>query len=95
MSKEKKEEPIVDSTKEGLKIKKKPSLRNKPQQTTKLDLTKTKEDAIQEQEPEEPVLQVDEKEEKQELGLQEVGSAHEEKVVTKEVKEEVSESLQD
>jgi hypothetical protein len=89
MSKEKKEEPIVDSTKEGLKIKKKPSLRNKPQQTTKLDLTKTKEDAIQEQEPEKPVLQVDEKEEKQELELQEVGSAHEEKVVTKEVKEEV------
>jgi hypothetical protein len=89
MSKEKKEEPIVDSTKEGLKIKKKPSLRNKPQQTTKLDLTKTKEDAVQEQESEKPVLQVDEKEEKQELGLQEVGSAHEEKVVTKEVKEEV------
>ena len=89
MSKEKKEEPIVDSTKEGLKIKKKPSLRNKPQQTTKLDLTKTKEDAIQEQEPEKPVLQVDEKEEKQNVELQEVGSTHEEKIVTKEVKEKV------
>jgi hypothetical protein len=88
MSQKEKEKPIVDDTKEGLKIKKKPSLRNKTPQTTKLDLTKKQEDAVQESKPEETVLRSDEEKQEQVVGLQEVGSTHEKEETTKEAKVE-------
>ena len=53
----------------------------------KVDLTKKQEDAVQESEPAKVVLQSNEEEKKQEVGLQEVGSTHEEQEPTKEVEE--------
>ncbi len=88
MSQKEKEKPIVDDTKEGLKIKKKPSLRNKTPQTTKLDLTKKQEDAVQESKPEETMLRSNEEKQEQVVGLQEVGSTHEKEETTKEAKVE-------
>tara|TARA_Y100001972_G_scaffold94609_1_gene116206 strand:- start:1220 stop:2425 length:1206 start_codon:yes stop_codon:yes gene_type:complete len=88
MSQKEKEKPVVDDTKEGLKIKKKPSLRNKTPETTKLDLSKKEKDAIQEPETTKVVLQSDEKKEEQVVGLQEVGSTHEEEKPTEETKVE-------
>jgi len=88
MSQKEKEKPVVDDTKEGLKIKKKPSLRNKTSETTKLDLSKKEKDAVQEPETTKVVLQSDEKKEEQVVGLQEVGSTHEEEKPTEETKVE-------
>ena len=79
----KKEEPIVDEKVEGLKVKKKPGRPrklNKQEETTKIDLTKKEEpkkeepkkeeNAIPESSTEKSVL----REERPEVGLQEVGS---------------------
>jgi hypothetical protein len=82
MSEKKENKPIVDNTKEGLKIKKKPSLRNKPQQTTKLDLTKKEEDAVQE--PSTETVDVG----KPSADGEKVGETHEEEIATSETKEE-------
>jgi len=82
MSEKKENKPIVDNTKEGLKIKKKPSLRNKPQQTTKLDLTKKEEDA--DQEPSTETVDVG----KPSADGEKVGETHEEEIATSETKEE-------
>ena len=76
------------------KIKKKPGRPkklNKKNETVKLDLTKKEEvkDAVQEPVTEKIVLQSNEEKKEQEVGLQEVGSTHEEKTPTEEVKEEV------
>ena len=78
-----------------LKIKK-PSFKRENDATFKLDLTKAKEntDAVPEQETKEPVLQTTENEEKQDVGLQEVGQVHtEEKPEITEIKEEVKEPI--
>jgi len=60
-TKETKEKPIVDETKESLKIKKKPTLKNKESKITKVDLKPKQEDAVQEPVAEKIVLQPDEK----------------------------------
>ena len=51
----------------------------------KVDLTKKQEDAVQESEPTKVVLQSNEEKKEQEVGLQEVGSTHEEEKPTEEV----------
>ena len=63
---------------------KKPSFKRENDATFKLDLTKDKEtkDAVPKQETEKPVLQTTEKEEKQDVGLQEVGQTHKEEKPT-------------
>jgi len=50
----------------------------------KVDLTKKQEDAVQESEPTKVVLQSNEEKKEQEVGLQEVGSTHEEEKSTEE-----------
>ena len=74
------------------KIKKKPGRPKKltkKNETVKLDLTKKEEvkDAVQEPVTEKVVLQPNEEKKEQEVGLQEVGSTHEEKTPAEEVKE--------
>jgi hypothetical protein len=88
--KETKEKPIVDETKESLKIKKKPTLKNKESKITKVDLKPKQEDAIQEPVAEKIVLQPDEKKEEQKLELQEVGEPHVEKSTTQKSEEKVT-----
>ena len=62
MSEEIKEKPIVDDTKEGLTIKKKPKkLVPKNTEDLKVDLTKPKEDAVQTQETNDSNAIVEEK----------------------------------
>ena len=100
MSEETKEKPIVDDTKEGLTIKKKPKkLVPKSTEDIKVDLTKTKEDAVQTQETNDSNAIVEEKtdETSSEKVVEEV-RATEEKVETpivEEIKEEVKETTQE
>ncbi len=80
MSEQVEKGPPTDEIKEGLKLKKKvgrPKKINKATETVKLDLSKNKEDAIQEPETKKVVLQSNETKEEQKLGLQEVGETHE------------------
>ena len=94
MSKQVEKGPPADEGKEGLKVKKKvgrPKKLNKPTETVKLDLSKKQEDAVQEPETKEVVLQSDETKEEQKLGLQEVGETHEEQKPTEESLSPVSE----
>jgi hypothetical protein len=79
----------------SFKIKKKPGRPKKLNPKTdvvKVDLSKKKEDAVQEPETEKAVLQSSEQSEETreetKVGLQEVGESHEEEVVTEESKEE-------
>ena len=86
--------PPADEGKEGLKVKKKvgrPKKLNKSTETVKLDLSKKQEDAVQESETKEVVLQSDETKEEQKLELQEVGETHEEQKPTEESLSPVSE----
>jgi len=84
-------------------------LSNNNSETPKIEI-KTKDDAVQEPKAEETVLQSEKKEEKQELGLQEVGSTHKEEtsketventkntiveITEQEIKEEVKETKKD
>ena len=100
MSEETKEKPIVDDTKEGLTIKKKPKkLVTKSTEDIKVDLTKTKEDAIQTQETNDSDAIVEEKKDEasSEKVVEEV-RATEEKVETpivEEIKEEVKETTKE
>jgi len=100
MSEETKEKPIVDDTKEGLTIKKKPKkLVTKSTEDIKVDLTKTKEDAVQTQETNDSNAIVEKKtdETSSEKVVEEV-RATEEKVETpivEEIKEEVKETTQE
>jgi len=89
-TKETKEKPIVDETKESLKIKKKPTLKNKESKITKVDLKPKQEDAVQEPVAEKIVLQPDEKKEEQKLELQEVGEPHVEESTTQKSEEKVT-----
>ena len=94
MSKQVEKGPPADEGKEGLKVKKKvgrPKKLNKSTETVKLDLSKKQEDAVQEPETKEVVLQSDETKEEQKLGLQEVGETHEEQKPTEESLSPVSE----
>jgi len=94
MSKQVEKGPPTDEIKEGLKLKKKvgrPKKLNKATETVKLDLSKNKEDAIQEPETKKVVLQSNETKEEQKLGLQEVGETHEEQKATEESVSPVSE----
>ena len=100
MSEETKEKPIVDNTKEGLTVKKKPKkLVPKNTEDLKVDLTKPKEDAVQAQETNDSNAVVEEK--KNETSSQEVVEeirATEEKVETpivEEIKEEVKETTKE
>ena len=100
MSEETKEKPIVDDTKEGLTIKKKPKkLVPKSTEDIKVDLTKTKEDAVQTQETNDSDAIVEEKKDEasSEKVVEEV-RATEEKVETpivEEIKEEVKETTKE
>ena len=100
MSEETKEKPIVDDTKEGLTIKKKPKkLVSKNTEDIKVDLTKTKEDAVQTQETNDSDAIVEEKKDEtsSEKVVEEV-RATEEKVETpivEEIKEEVKETTKE
>jgi len=100
MSEEIKEKPIVDDTKEGLTIKKKPKkLVPKNTEDLKVDLTKPKEDAIQTQETNDSNAIVEEKkyETSSEKVVEEV-RATEEKVdtpIVEEIKEEVKETTKE
>ena len=94
MSKQVEKGPPADEGKEGLKVKKKvgrPKKLNKSTETVKLDLSKKQEDAVQEPETKEVVLQSDETKEEQKLELQEVGETHEEQKPTEESLSPVSE----
>ena len=94
MSKQVEKGPPADEGKEGLKVKKKvgrPKKLNKSTETVKLDLSKKQEDAVQESETKEVVLQSDETKEEQKLELQEVGETHEEQKPTEESLSPVSE----
>tara|TARA_R100000742_G_C4275528_1_gene96054 strand:+ start:784 stop:1977 length:1194 start_codon:yes stop_codon:yes gene_type:complete len=94
MSKQVEKGPPTDESKEGLKVKKKvgrPKKLNKVTETVKLDLSKKKEDAVQEPETKKVVLQSDETKEEQKLELQEVGKTHEEQEPAKESVSPVSE----
>ena len=78
-------------TEGSFKVKKKPGRPkklNKKEETVKVDLSKTKEDAIQEPETTKVVLQSseqsEEKGEETKVGLQEVGESHKEEVATEE-----------
>ena len=82
-------------TEGSFKVKKKPGRPkklNKKEETVKVDLSKTKEDAIQEPETTKVVLQSseqsEEKGEETKVGLQEVGESHKEEVATEESKKE-------
>ena len=88
------EEPIVDKTVEPLKVesKKKPKkLVTKVKEIPKIDLTQTKEDAVQESSTEEEMLQstssVKEEETTPEVELQAVGSTHNEETSTQIIEE--------
>jgi len=100
MSEEIKEKPIVDDTKEGLTIKKKPKkLVPKNTEDLKVDLTKPKEDAIQTQETNDSNAIVEEKKDEtsSEKVVEEV-RATEEKVdtpIVEEIKEEVKETTKE
>ncbi len=100
MSEEIKEKPIVDDTKEGLTIKKKPKkLVPKNTEDLKVDLTKPKEDAVQTQETNDSNAIVEEKkyETSSEKVVEEV-RATEEKVdtpIVEEIKEEVKETTKE
>jgi hypothetical protein len=82
-------------TEGSFKVKKKPGRPkklNKTEETVKVDLSKTKEDAIQEPETTKVVLQSSEQSEETreetKVGLQEVGEPHKEEVATEEIKKE-------
>jgi len=100
MSEEIKEKPIVDDTKEGLTIKKKPKkLVPKNTEDLKVDLTKPKEDAVQTQETNDSNAIVEEKKDEtsSEKVVEEV-RATEEKVdtpIVEEIKEEVKETTKE
>jgi len=86
-------------TEGSFKVKKKPGRPkklNKTEETVKVDLSKTKEDAVQEPETEKVVLQSSEQSEEAreetKVGLQEVGEPHKEEVVAEESKKEEVES---
>lgn len=86
-------------TEGSFKVKKKPGRPkklNKTEETVKVDLSKTKEDAVQEPETEKVVLQSSEQSEETreetKVGLQEVGEPHKEEVVAEESKKEEVES---
>ena len=86
-------------TEGSFKVKKKPGRPkklNKTEETVKVDLSKTKEDAIQEPETTKVVLQSSEQSEETreetKVGLQEVGEPHKEEVATEESKKEEVES---
>ena len=86
-------------TEGSFKVKKKPGRPkklNKTEETVKVDLSKTKEDAIQEPETTKVVLQSSEQSEetreKTQVGLQEVGEPHKEEVAAEESKKEEVES---
>ena len=94
MSRQVEKGPPADEGKEGLKVKKKvgrPKKLNKTTETVKLDLSKNKEDAVQEPETKKVVLQSDETKKEQELELQEVGETHEEQKSSEESVSPVSE----
>ena len=100
MSEEIKEKPIVDDSKEGLTIKKKPKkLVPKNTEDIKVDLAKPKEDAIQTQETDDSNVIVEEK--KDETGSEKVVEeirSTEEKVetpVVQEITEEVKETTKE
>ena len=91
------EEPVVDTKVESLKIKNKPKpkkLASTSKEPAKIDLNKKEENAVQEQESKKEVLQSTEQSketgEKTEVGLQEVGSTHKEPEKPTEEKEEVT-----
>jgi len=100
MSEEIKEKPIVDDTKEGLTIKKKPKkLVPKNTEDLKVDLTKPKEDAVQTQETNDSNAIVEEKkDETSSKKVVEEVRATEEKVdtpIVEEIKEEVKETTKE
>lgn len=89
------EEPVVDTKVESLKIKNKPKpkkLASTSKETAKIDLNKKEENAVQEQESKKEVLQSTEQSketrEEGEVGLQEMGSTHKEPEKPTEEKEE-------
>ena len=89
------EEPVVDTKVESLKIKNKPKpkkLASTSKEPAKIDLNKKEENAVQEQESKKEVLQSTEQSketgEKTEVGLQEMGSTHKEPEKPTEKKEE-------
>ena len=91
------EEPVVDTKVESLKIKNKPKpkkLASTSKEPAKIDLNKKEENAVQEQESKKEVLQSTEQSketrEKVEVGLQEMGSTHKEPEKLTEEKEEVT-----
>ena len=90
---DKKEETIPQEGEFKMKKKRgRPRKLNKDSEVIKVDLSKKEKDAVQEQSPEEPVLQSDEqskeKETSTEVELQEVGETHEEQKPTEEGKKE-------
>jgi len=100
MSEEIKEKPIVDDTKEGLTIKKKPKkLVPKNTEDLKVDLTKPKEDAVQTQKTNDSNAIVEEKkDETSSKKVVEEVRATEEKVdtpIVEEIKEEVKETTKE
>jgi hypothetical protein len=91
------EEPTVDTKVESLKIKNKPKpkkLASNSKEPAKIDLNKKEENAVQEQESKKEVLQSTEPSKETgkeaEVGLQEMGSTHEEPKKPAEEKEEVT-----
>ena len=91
------EEPVVDTKVESLKIKNKPKpkkLASTSKEPAKIDLNKKEENAVQEQDSKKEMLQSTEQSketgEKTEVGLQEVGSTHKEPEKPTEEKEEVT-----
>ena len=90
---DKKEETIPQEGEFKMKKKRgRPRKLNKDSEVIKVDLSKKEKDAVQEQSPEEPVLQSDEQSKKKETSteveLQEVGETHEEQKPTEEGKKE-------
>jgi len=88
-----KEQPVVDDKVEGLKVKKKPGRPKKlteQKEPIKLDLTKQKENAVQEQSTEKVVLHSKEEEQEPKVELQEVGSTHEKQETSKQVETKVT-----
>ena len=90
---DKKEETIPQEGEFKMKKKRgRPRKLNKDSEVIKVDLSKKEKNAVQEQSPEEPVLQSDEqskeKETSTEVELQEVGETHEEQKPTEEGKKE-------
>ena len=90
---DKKEETIPQEGEFKMKKKRgRPRKLNKDSEVIKVDLSKKEKDAVQEQSPEEPVLQSNEqskeKETSTEVELQEVGETHEEQKPTEEGKKE-------